>query len=156
MVAAVWMNYLHKDRKEFTEKMKKVHAMFVLGIVVPLLLLQFSCAAVKEKPAEAMPAEAVSEMPALAEVPDMEGLLGGTHEAAGISCNDCHAESPPANDVSTDTCLTCHEDYQELAASYIDPHAAHIEFSRCSDCHHAHRPSENQCLSCHSFNLPAP
>jgi len=77
-------------------------------------------------------------------------LLGDRHKAAGMACNDCHAETPPASEVTTAVCLTCHEDYKELAASSINPHNAHMKFSECGDCHYSHQVSENQCLGCHS------
>jgi fumarate reductase flavoprotein subunit len=123
-------------------------------LMVPLAMFQFSCASMKEAPAEAEVAEAPVEAEPAA---DEALLLAGKHDAAGISCNDCHEEDPPAGSVATDTCLTCHEDYQELAASYLDPHNAHVTYSNCSDCHHVHRESEKICQGCHhTFNIQAP
>jgi hypothetical protein len=133
--------------------MKKKVLILMLVVMVPLLTLQFSCASVKDQSAEGMGPE-VSE--AVREVPE-DALLADKHEAAGISCSDCHMEDPPADSVATDTCLTCHEDYKELAASYLDPHNAHIAYSNCSDCHHVHRESERICQGCHhTFNVKAP
>lgn len=117
----------------------------VFGVVVSMIFLQLSCAAVKKHPVEEPPA-------AVEAAPEGGGELADAHQSAGISCSNCHAESPPASAVPGDVCLTCHGDYQELTAgSYTDPHNAHIAFADCSDCHHIHRPSENQCLACHFF-----
>jgi hypothetical protein len=131
---------------------KKILIMMVVGMA-PLLMLQFSCASMKEQPVEEAAAEIEEPVAKVSE----DALLAGRHEAAGISCSDCHTEDPPANSVATDTCLTCHEDYKELAASYLDPHNAHISYSNCSDCHHVHRESERICQGCHhTFNVKAP
>lgn len=125
--------------------MKSRHIIFVSGVVVSLLFLQLSCAGMKERRGEEAPA-------AVEAAAEEAGLLAATHKSAGISCSDCHAESPPANAVSETTCLTCHEDYRELTAgNYEDPHNAHIAFPDCGSCHHIHQPSENQCLTCHAF-----
>ena len=126
-------------------KMKSRHVMLVFAAVASLLFFQMSCAGMKERVAE--------EAPAAVEVsPEEAGLLIGTHKTAGISCSDCHAESPPASAVPEAVCLSCHGDYQELTAgSYEDPHNAHIAFPDCGNCHHVHQPSENQCLACHAF-----
>lgn len=125
--------------------MKPIHEMMVFGLAVSLIFLQISCAGVKERPVE--------EAPAAAEVTAEEaGLLIGTHKTAGISCSDCHAESPPASAVPGDTCLSCHEDYQEQTAGfYFNPHNAHYSFPDCASCHHVHKAGENQCQACHSF-----
>jgi peptide subunit release factor 1 (eRF1) len=156
-----------------------------LAILTALFFLQVSCSTVKEQPAEAAAAETTkapevvkdlevvkepeavktaeavktTEAEKTAEV--VEGtaaavLLADTHKTAGVECSDCHKETPPASEVPTEMCMTCHEDYRDVAASAIDPHNAHVEFTSCGDCHHSHRESENQCLSCHSFSLKAP
>jgi len=85
-----------------------------------------------------------------------EALLADKHKTAGLECSGCHKETPPANETPTAVCLTCHADYRDVAASYIDPHNAHMEFANCSDCHHAHKKSESQCLQCHTFNQETP
>lgn len=133
--------------------MKKKILITMLVVMVPLMMLQFSCASMQEQPSEEAAAEVAKEVKELPE----GALLADKHDAAGISCSDCHAEDPPADAVATDTCMTCHEDYQELAASYLDPHNAHISYSNCSDCHHVHRESEKICQGCHhTFNVQAP
>jgi Cytochrome c3 len=162
--------------------MKKISVILFLAIFTPLLLLQVSCSTIKEEPAEGVAAEApeavkdleVVKTSGAAKVSDavktseaektpvaVEGaitalFLADTHKSAGVACSECHKETPPASEVPTEMCMTCHEDYREVAASAIDPHNAHVEFTRCGDCHHGHRKSENQCLSCHSFSLEAP
>jgi fumarate reductase flavoprotein subunit len=140
------------------KKMKKTLLMMVLAMMTPLLLLQVSCAGVKEgRTQDAAAIQASDETEDVEEASDEDMLLADKHEAAGISCSDCHEEDPPANKVSQPTCLTCHEDYQELAASYLDPHNAHQSYSDCGDCHHIHRTSEQICQGCHhTFNIQAP
>lgn len=133
--------------------MKKMILRMMLVMVVPLLMLLFSCASMKGHPAEEVSAE---EPEAVGEISE-NALLADRHEAAGISCSDCHAEDPPVAAAATDTCMQCHEDYKELAASYLDPHNAHISYANCSDCHHVHRESEKICQGCHhTFNVQAP
>ena len=116
--------------------------------------------AAKETPVKAEETQAATETSANVEGTSTEGLLlGDKHKAAGVACSDCHAETPPATEVQTAVCLSCHEDYKERATSSIDPHNAHIKshmFSECGDCHHSHRASENQCLGCHDFDLQVP
>jgi fumarate reductase flavoprotein subunit len=122
----------------------------VFGVVFVLVFFQISCAGVKDAGIE-NPGLGETPAPAAA-VAESDGELAGIHKTAGISCGDCHAESPPADAVKEATCLTCHEDYRELTAgAYEDPHNAHFTFQDCGDCHHVHRPSENQCLACHAF-----
>jgi len=125
------------------DKMKKAPVVIiVLGIFLGLLFLQFSCGTTKEHKAEEISKEPL--------------LLENKHETAGIKCDDCHKETPPAEAVPKEVCLTCHEDYKELVASYPNPHNAHITYSSCGDCHHVHRQSKNACLQCHDFDLQAP
>jgi len=137
--------------------MKNSHVLIVIGMIVSMLFLQLSCAGIKERKEAEAPAaledQQVDETTAAVEPAAEEaGLLAGMHESAGISCGDCHAESPPAIAVPEAACLTCHGDYRELTAGmYEDPHNAHIVYPDCGSCHHMHRPSENQCLMCHAF-----
>jgi hypothetical protein len=150
--------------------MKRMAGIKVLFLIIPLLFLQVSrnattecraddtsveaTSAADEKPAEVK--STTDEKPAEAQKDEAEKLLADKHKAAGIECASCHKETPPAAEAPKDVCLTCHENYKDQAASYIDPHNAHTEFTRCSDCHHVHKKSENQCLQCHTFNLTAP
>ena len=134
--------------------MNKTYIMIITGIFISLVFLQISCGTVKEYRAEEVSAEAEEEVEEV--VAEGPLLLGDKHKASGIECSDCHEESPPAGDVSSEVCLSCHEDYNEVAASYIDPHNAHVVYTRCGDCHHAHYQSQNQCLSCHYFNIEVP
>jgi hypothetical protein len=156
--------------------MKRTVVSMVLGIFVMLLSLQLSCATAKkdqeynDSSVTSGQAQAVNETSMeVKETQATEGtsanveetstgalLLGDKHKAAGVACNDCHAETLPANEVPKTVCLTCHEDYKKLATSSIDPHNAHKEFSECGDCHHSHKVSENQCLGCHSFYSKIP
>ena len=151
--------------------MKSTAVIKTLVIIVPLLFLQLNRSATTVCLAEDTEAEAASpsvEAPAEpAGTPDetsaetekaaeKEVLLADTHKKAGIECSSCHKETPPAVETPKDICLTCHANYKDVAASYIDPHNAHTEFERCSDCHHAHKKSESQCLQCHTFNQQTP
>jgi fumarate reductase flavoprotein subunit len=131
-------------------KMKSRNIVLVFGVAVFLILMQLSCAGVKDAGIEE--AAGLEEAPAVVAAAEEDSELAGIHKSAGISCGDCHAESPPADAVLEATCLTCHDDYKELTAgTYEDPHNAHMAFRDCGDCHHVHRPSENQCLACHAF-----
>ena len=150
--------------------MKKTRIMIILGIAIIALIMQLSCATSEKdkdygdspgvsgqvQEAREMPAEAPATPSGLEVTPPEALYLADTHKAAGVECSDCHEETPPSNDVQTATCMTCHEDYRDVALSSVDPHNAHIEFTNCGDCHHGHRESENQCMSCHSFSLKAP
>jgi hypothetical protein len=165
------------------EKMRKRSLVVFLGILVALLFLQTSCATgtktSNEKELSTLSAQAagsvetpakaqekqetpavtkeIAETPAKVEENAQAGLfLADKHKAQGLECSNCHKENPPANDVPKEQCLSCHEDYNQVAASYIDPHNAHVTYTNCSDCHHGHRESENQCQGCHSFNLKTP
>ena len=135
--------------------MKKTRLMMILEILVMLLILQFSCATPKREQGYKEPPVPSGQAQAAATVINAS-LLGDKHQANGMSCSDCHKETSPSNDVPTSVCMDCHEDYQKEAASNINPHNAHMTYDHCTDCHHAHRPSESQCLNCHSFNMQAP
>jgi len=135
--------------------MKRARLMIILEILVMLLILQFSCATPKREQGYEEPPVSSSQAQTAAIVTEVL-LLGDKHQANGMSCSDCHKETPPASDVPTSICLNCHADYQKLAASTINPHNSHMTYAHCGDCHHSHRLSENQCLNCHSFNLQAP
>jgi len=153
------------------KKMKRTHLLLVLAVTIPLLVLQFSCATVEKKQAEEAPAEKAVEMPAAAEeapaekavempaeaeeAPEAAQLLADTHKTAGNSCKDCHVK-PIKEGVASDVCLTCHGDYKELTAADINPHDSHMVYASCVECHHVHKPSENQCLSCHEFDMQMP
>lgn len=122
--------------------MKRTPVLMILGIFITLLFLQFSCGTTKEYRAEGI-------SPEVEETPEKALLLADKHEVAGIECNDCHEATPPDSEVPEVVCLTCHANYKELTVSYFDPHNGHMTYSGCGDCHHAHRPSENQCQACH-------
>jgi hypothetical protein len=157
--------------------MKRIPVIMILGIFTPLLFVQVYFGTIKESRAEETSVN--EEVSTKAEAPVNEEvstkaetsvkeevstkaeetpavLLADKHKTAGVECSDCHEETPPAKDVPTEMCMKCHEDYKERAASYISPHDAHHEYTNCGDCHHSHKTSENQCLSCHSFNLKTP
>lgn len=133
--------------------MRKIHLLLLLMAIIPLLALQFSCATVEKKEAK----EAAAEKPTPAEeAPEVSKLLGDTHKEAGITCKNCHEKMPPKDEIESTVCLTCHDNYKELTASNLDPHNSHVTYSRCTECHHMHKPSEVQCLACHEFDMKAP
>ena len=84
-------------------------------------------------------------------------LLIEIHKSRGVTCTQCHKESPallvPANDV----CTRCHGDQEKLAARtatadpnpHTSPHLPRGATPICADCHHIHRPSEVSCSDCH-------
>jgi hypothetical protein len=137
--------------------MRRTPVMIMLGVVVPLLFLLFYCGAINVSNAEEVSVKEGAPAAEAVKAPEaVVKLLADTHKTAGVECADCHKETPPASEVSTEVCLTCHAGYKDVAASSIDPHNAHVSFTRCGDCHHAHKASENQCLSCHTFKLQTP
>lgn len=86
------------------------------------------------------------------------------HQKAGLTCTDCHSETPPSRDVGENKCLGCHGDMDKLMKKTINadpnPHASpHMdpkEIPKCGDCHGIHRPSGVSCLQCHpefKFNI---
>lgn len=85
-------------------------------------------------------------------------LLADTHKALGLDCLQCHIDKP-GSPVQTATCTGCHNDIEkpEKARSGLpNPHNAHMEFPDCSQCHHAHKSSENQCGTCHKSEYKIP
>jgi nitrate/TMAO reductase-like tetraheme cytochrome c subunit len=135
--------------------MRRTRVMMILETLIMLLILQLSCATPKSEQDYEEPQVSSDQAQTAAIIPEVS-LLADKHQANGMACSDCHKETPPSINVPTSVCLNCHADYQEVAASYINPHNAHMIYNNCGDCHHAHRISENQCLNCHSFDLQAP
>ncbi len=87
-------------------------------------------------------------------------LLEEKHKKAGLNCDACHKENPPANSVPVEACLGCHGDYSKLAEqtgkAKPNPHDSHEGPIACEKCHHNHKPSENYCASCHNFGFRVP
>jgi len=149
--------------------MKNRSILLFAVIAITLVFLQFSCATQKQaetqpgspaalevaKPAEEAPAKPAETAPAVAQ-PAAAALLADKHKTSGVSCSDCHKETPPASEPGTDVCMTCHQDYRDKATSSVDPHNAHMSYSNCGDCHHGHKASENQCQQCHNFGVTTP
>jgi hypothetical protein len=152
------------------QEMKRTARIKILALIIPILFLQVNRNVTIECRADDTSVEAKSAAeetsPEAKSADDQksdetkkveeEVLLADTHKKAGIECAGCHKETPPATEAPKAVCLTCHEGYKDVAASYIDPHNAHTEFTNCSDCHHSHKKSENQCLQCHDFNIKTP
>jgi len=131
--------------------MKKICVLFVLCGVILLYCLS-SCAPVT-KP--------MKETPAIEPAVKKPLFLGDRHKAADVECGSCHQENPPAKTVTTNVCLGCHEEYSPSnktgVTDYMDPHNSHMTYSDCGECHHAHKPSQEKCSSCHhdlGFNIP--
>ncbi len=81
-------------------------------------------------------------------------LLDKTHKVAGIECNQCHKQKPPAAPPAA-VCGGCHKDIAKSPKTkdgLANPHDAHMSYPECSDCHHVHKPSQNQCAGCHNFS----
>ncbi len=91
---------------------------------------------------------------------DKPFLLADRHKNGGLTCEDCHQEKPPKDNVPTKVCLECHEAFSEAAKAVnhdeIDPHYSHMMISDCGYCHHVHTPSEDQCMVCHDFGFEIP
>jgi hypothetical protein len=87
-------------------------------------------------------------------------FLGDKHKAAGISCDSCHKETPPKQEVPTAVCLGCHGTYEALAKKSEkvepNPHDSHEGKLDCGVCHHSHKASELSCSRCHPFGLKVP
>jgi hypothetical protein len=87
-------------------------------------------------------------------------LLEEKHKNAGLACEACHKESPPANQVPMEACQGCHGDYSKLAEQTgkkkPNPHDSHEGPIACEKCHHNHKPSANYCASCHNFGFRVP
>jgi hypothetical protein len=87
-------------------------------------------------------------------------FLADKHKIAGVSCEDCHKENPPKEQVPTPVCNRCHgnqEKIAEMSRNIVpNPHDSHLGNLKCELCHHAHRPSENYCSTCHEFDYKVP
>lgn len=84
-----------------------------------------------------------------------ENLLLERHKAVGITCAQCHQEKPEAV-VPTGVCSNCHPDVaktETIRDNLPNPHNAHMTYPDCSDCHHIHKQSKNQCADCHNFDF---
>lgn len=131
--------------------MYKICGVFLLcGVITACCLI--SCTPVAGPVAEPQAVETTVGKPL---------LLGDRHKAADVECGSCHQENPPAKVVTTDVCLGCHEDYSPSnkgeMSDLLDPHNSHMIFSDCGACHSVHKPSFDQCSSCHNdldFNIP--
>jgi len=88
-------------------------------------------------------------------------FLADKHKNAGIDCESCHKESPPSKPVPMQVCLGCHGgDYAKLAEQTKkvapNPHDSHLGNAPCEFCHHAHKPSEYYCATCHILDSKVP
>jgi len=88
-------------------------------------------------------------------------FLADRHKSAGIDCEACHKENPPAKLVPMPVCLGCHGgDYTKLAEQTNkvapNPHDSHLGKAPCELCHHAHKPSEYYCVNCHILDSKVP
>lgn len=92
----------------------------------------------------------------------MGQALHDVHRNAGVACEACHQETPPALTPPDTACVACHGtmlDGRQGAISpdpHRSPHLGTGEVPACSDCHHIHRPSEVTCVMCHrgfQFNI---
>jgi hypothetical protein len=86
--------------------------------------------------------------------------LADRHIARGLSCKQCHEESPPSKPVKSTQCESCHGEDDAMAKQTKDvkpnPHFTHLGEVACLECHRAHQPSKLICDSCHKFRLEVP
>lgn len=146
--------------------MERIFFVVVMIIFIALLFLQLSCSTgrrVQESDERALSGVGQTGEGLSGEIEagsEKDLLLVDRHTNNGIGCNDCHIEETDDNDVPTAVCESCHEGYKEPSASassdVINPHYAHMVYYNCGDCHHAHRPSEDQCQACHAFDFDIP
>lgn len=98
------------------------------------------------------------------ELADAWPLSNTQHVKADMKCKACHDEEDPtqgAEEVSTETCLSCHNSYEKIAertaaiGEKINPHDNfHYDMQLdCTTCHKSHSESVNLCLSCHDADL---
>jgi hypothetical protein len=112
-------------------------------------------------------------------------LLAHAHAEAGVECKDCHVTTPmdaageafsyvtgsyedPLKErkFPMEECFVCHEhgSYEEIIEMTSDleeevganPHDSHYGEMECYLCHKMHRPSEDYCAECHSFEWQVP
>ena len=96
--------------------------------------------------------------PLLSQTPSPQ--LVDTHTKAGSACTSCHPVGTPSKEVPTSVCAECHGNYAKVAlktqAVAPNPHESHLGEVECTVCHHAHKPSEDGCRSCHDFGYKVP
>jgi hypothetical protein len=87
-------------------------------------------------------------------------FLADKHNVVGVTCEGCHKENPPKEQVPTVVCDKCHGDEEKLAERtkkvIPNPHKSHLGNVKCELCHHAHKPPENYCGNCHEFGYKVP
>ncbi len=88
-------------------------------------------------------------------------FLADRHVKAGVKCEGCHKETPPAKRVKTEQCQSCHGDYQKLAERTKDMkpnnvHANHLGDIDCRECHQGHKADKLACDECHQFKFSMP
>jgi hypothetical protein len=89
-------------------------------------------------------------------------FLADRHKEKGIACSGCHKEDPPAQETPTSVCLSCHSKVfaegtkADGLKNEVDPHLSHMTGDQCGACHHAHKESEDLCISCHDFGYKIP
>lgn len=83
------------------------------------------------------------------------------HASKGVSCAQCHTETPPSKVVKTKKCQECHGSYADLSerTKNMAPnnvHANHLGDLDCRECHGAHRKQKIACEECHNFKFVNP
>lgn len=79
------------------------------------------------------------------------------HARAAVICTTCHGKPFPEPEAAVllDQCLPCHGDYFGVLGELTqeikpNPHEiTHIGLLECTQCHGAHKESQNYCSSCH-------
>lgn len=91
-------------------------------------------------------------------------MLADRHVAKGMTCESCHAETPPSKSVKTEKCLECHGSLEKIGEQYDaakagnlpNPHVNHNSELYCEDCHRGHSQGVNYCAQCHDFVYKIP
>ncbi len=93
-------------------------------------------------------------------------FLADRHGSRNLACDVCHnGTALKTNDKGEEACVGCHGGYEAVYAKVdpkytklgqTNPHAQHDGDLPCSTCHKGHKPGENYCLGCHSFEFKVP
>ena len=86
--------------------------------------------------------------------------LADRHVARGLTCEQCHTESPPSKPAKSPQCESCHGNNDAMARRTKDvkpnPHFTHLGDVTCLECHQGHQSSRLICDGCHKIELKVP
>ena len=85
------------------------------------------------------------------------------HGLNEVGCGDCHENLSNPEPSSTESCLGCHESYENVVKKteflgHFNPHNSKHYGNKqdCSVCHFVHEKSDNLCAGCHDVYRPIP